>query len=835
MMDTSYNDMDAALAGLSAASDGPTFAQVKALARAGFHVLLIKPGTKEPVDLRTDRERAHDARTGRGGSGLYSSTNRVDRLENLWDRAVAKFGQEPNVAVDVERSGLVVIDADQADETADVQRRGLAGADAPLEAYAPTVTTPGAQDAAGKWVHSGGGHFHFAVDVEDLPLVKSFKLPGGAEVSTKDRYVLIPPSVRNEGPYTVTGHVRPLSSAPWLIDLIRAQAETDEADTTARAQAAQDRTQRRESEGPSSVEAWNDAHPWEELLLEHDWTPTGKPDNCGCPIVTAPGDHASPKSATAHEDGCTNRRVDLEGASGPLHIWTDHPPVELEGRERWTKAQFVAAMRGQTMEEFLVAEGLVDDEVDPAAMAFAVNGEAGGKGPVVRDLTVDEEEAFWASSAALERVRQFAWSRSASPWSVLGVVLCEVVARVPPHVVLPPIVGGAASLNLFVNLVGASGEGKGKSVATAEDLTSGLSYAAHKGIGSGEGITKTFGVRKKGSQVTLRVRDRAVVDSPEVDTLTAVAERKASTILGQLRKAWSGEDLSFNNADESRSPEVPKHSYRLALHVGVQPGRARALFEDADGGTPQRFLWLSTLDPLIPDADVPEPPPLDLAHIEKRWPTDPFLTGEALLFADDEEEEESTPRRDDGVLRKPTTFEVLEVAQPIRDTIRRNDKAKHWRKATDSALDGHRGLQRLKVAAALSLLEGGTGNVTVDHWDRAELVLRRSDAVRAQVQGVLQDQDRKAAEARAKRNAEAEVAKDRATQGLKLAQTRKRVHKVLGKPEHADGLPLGKLRAEVGSAYRDHINETVDFLVEAGELVEVPGGKAPKYRLVGTA
>ncbi|BDB60128.1 AAA family ATPase [Rhodococcus sp. RDE2] len=372
MRETSSNAMDAALRGVPTA---PTrWDAVKVMAKAGFSVLLVKPGTKDPLDVRSDREKANDEKAGRSGSGLHTATTNLDRLEKYWARAVEKFGVEPNVAVNVERSGLVTIDADQADETADVQRRGLEGADVPLEAYAPTVTTPGAQDAAGKWVHSGGGHFHFYVDVEDLPLVKSFKLPGGAEVSTKDRYVLIPPSVRNEGPYTVTGPVRPLSSAPWLVDLIRAQADADEADTAARAQAAQDRAQRRETEGPSSVEAWNDAHPWEELLTAYDWTPTGKPDNCGCPIVTAPGDHASPKSATAHEGGCTNRRVDLEGASGPLHIWTDHPPVELEDRERWTKAQFVAAMRHQTMEEFLVAEGLVDDEdtTDPAAMALEV-------------------------------------------------------------------------------------------------------------------------------------------------------------------------------------------------------------------------------------------------------------------------------------------------------------------------------------------------------------------------------------------------------------------------------------------------------------------------------
>ena len=36
---------------------------------------------------------------------------------------------------------------------------------------------------------------------------------------------------------------------------------------------------------------------------------------------SAPGNHASPKSATAHDDGCSDGRYNGKA----LHIWTDNP------------------------------------------------------------------------------------------------------------------------------------------------------------------------------------------------------------------------------------------------------------------------------------------------------------------------------------------------------------------------------------------------------------------------------------------------------------------------------------------------------------------------------
>jgi len=180
------------------------------------------------------------------------------------------------------------------------------------------------------------------------------------------------------------------------------------------------------------------------------------------------------------------------------------------------------------------------------------------------------------SRPVLEHIRVFARARMCSPWAVLGVVLARVVASVPPFVVLPPVIGSAASLNLFVALVGASGGGKG----AAEDAVT-LNGPDVATVGSGEGIAHLYAHREKGEVV--RDRDAVLFTVPEVDNLVALGQRQGSTLLPQLRVAWMGERLGFSYADKAKALPIPRHSYRMGLVLGVQPGRA-GLLNDADGG-----------------------------------------------------------------------------------------------------------------------------------------------------------------------------------------------------------------------------------------------------------
>jgi hypothetical protein len=193
---------------------------------------------------------------------------------------------------------------------------------------------------------------------------------------------------------------------------------------------------------------------------------------------------------------------------------------------------------------------------------------------------------------------------------MLGCVLARVVAGIPPTVVLPPLVGSHASLNLFVALVGASGAGKGGAGGAAADWLTTDPPTFTATLGSGEGLAKMFAYKHRakgttGPWIQTGLRASVVFDAPEVDNLTALTTRNSSTLLPQLRSAYSGEELGFSYADPVKAVRLRAHRYRLCLTLGVQPGRGKALLDDTDGGTPQRFIWLPTGDMHAPD-ELPE-------------------------------------------------------------------------------------------------------------------------------------------------------------------------------------------------------------------------------------
>lgn len=180
---------------------------------------------------------------------------------------------------------------------------------------------------------------------------------------------------------------------------------------------------------------------------------------------------------------------------------------------------------------------------------------------------------------------------------MLGAVLARSVATIPPHVVLPRTVGSFASVNLFVALVARSGFGKNTSEAAAADFVVSDTDVLVATPGSGEGIPKQYAYKEKTKQINLR--NAVMFTVGEVDTFAALAGRSGSTLMPELRKAWMGERLGFGYANAEKAVAIMEHRYRMTMIVGVQPGRARALLDDKDGGTPQRFIWLPARRPRI--------------------------------------------------------------------------------------------------------------------------------------------------------------------------------------------------------------------------------------------
>ncbi len=429
-----------------------------------------------------------------------------------------------------------------------------------------------------------------------------------------------------------------------------------------------------------------------------------------------------------------------------------------------------------------------------------------------------DDEPFWSSRPALSDVRQFARARRVAPWAMLGNVLARTVAAIPPHVVLPPLVGNVASLNLFVALVGKSGAGKGGAAGAAGDWLGTDPPAFLAPLGSGEGMAKVFAYKHRitgtAQWMQTGLRASALFDAPEIDNLAALTTRNSSTLMPQLRSAYSGEELGFSYADPAKAVKLCAHRYRLCLTVGVQPGRGRALLDDVDGGTPQRFVWLPT-----EDADAPERAPQLPARLDlSRWPDAPAgrivggVAPETLL---------DTPA-------DTSALHVLGVPDIAFEAIDEHRVAM-LRGAPIDPLDGHRLLCRLKIAAALMALDGRTDAVTDDDWKLSETVMAVSDRTRQSVVDVLV----RNAETENMRRGRSEGLRADAAEQTKTDRAVSRVAENILKKLRASGGEMARAALKRdGIAGRDkkHFDDAEAVLIEAGRIEKAtsdnsgPGG-----------
>jgi len=212
----------------------------------------------------------------------------------------------------------------------------------------------------------------------------------------------------------------------------------------------------------------------------------------------------------------------------------------------------------------------------------------------------DFEGDFWESRASLKTVYTAALSGMCSPWAVLACCAARALALVDPHIKLPAIIGSkGGSLNWFAMLAAESGGGKSTAMEIAEELIP--HQVKTLNLGSGEGLIEAFGDRNDDGTVKDPVSGhRSILFSvDEIDSYSAVAGRSGSTVMPILRSAFTGGSLGFAYRKGNRLPVLPAHSYRMTLVCAAQPGRTRAMFADADGGTPQRFMWFPATDPRI--------------------------------------------------------------------------------------------------------------------------------------------------------------------------------------------------------------------------------------------
>lgn len=375
---------------------------LRAVVRAGYSPVLLQPRTKEPGCILSARQEVAADREVQQRALQLDPTRKVNRMRHacgfkhvieapeefrvdadgkehrkdparnvgaIVNRFVARYGGM-NIGLHLGRSRLLAVDVDTPHEV-EAFRASWESADygawadgqpVPDRLTVPglTVASPGSRDPqTGEWKHWGGGHWVFEVPEDYVfPAGKVLKGAGGWAAMWGESYILTPPSSRPEGPYRLVGGA---PEAPaWLLEAVTTAGARRAADRVARVAQASDRG--------GAIDRWSAGVEWAQLLEPDGWTETSITEgSCGCPVWTAPGDHASPKSATAHEVGCA--LFDTEDGWGPLKIWTDHPPDGLPPAGAVTKLQYAAMTRfGGDVSACTRAFGIERDV--PAVAAF---------------------------------------------------------------------------------------------------------------------------------------------------------------------------------------------------------------------------------------------------------------------------------------------------------------------------------------------------------------------------------------------------------------------------------------------------------------------------------
>jgi hypothetical protein len=460
----------------------------------------------------------------------------------------------------------------------------------------------------------------------------------------------------------------------------------------------------------------------------------------------------------------------------------------------WGRLLTGARYKARTTESTVLRDQAVGDLIiDPPPR---VN----GNGEVARTSSLDDGD-FWTARPELEHIRTYAQAQMACPLAVLALVLARVVCQAPVSVVLPDIIHDHASLNLTIALVGISGGGKGGATGVARravDIGT-VNFDTHT-LGSGQGIAHGYGHWDKDARTVVRHAESVLFTVEEVDHIAGHNAQNGSTTLAELRRFSMGEKLGHLYVDPTRRVQIGAHTYRGAIVVSVQPTRASVLLDAAEGGTPQRFWWVPTIDHNPPDIEPGRPEPrawrlpqsVDLPQVE------PFTR-----------------------LRPIPVCDVARVA--IRDAQRARNRGE------GGPLDGHALLTRERIAAALGLLNGHYGITDAD-WALAGNLMAISDTTRAGVVAALEAKARTGNLARAHQEADRdEVKEDRQDQ---------RVARRLGDILRGAGAWMNgsDLRRRITSRDRQAFESAIAKLEAAGQIEGEPttgpqGQRGIRYRV----
>lgn len=557
-------------------------------------------------------------------------------------------------------------------------------------------------------VHSGGGgrHLYFRSPVK---LSSGTNKPGPyIDIRGDGGQSVAPPTIHKDTgrPYVwdvdLNPETVPLADAPgWLVELLLPEPRKPRPSATGA-----------DNDDPTLPgNRYNAGTTWRELLEPDGWT-LSRVMRGGVEGWTRPGKNG--------RDGIS-ATVGYEGID-KLYVFTGSVPFLPSGKlySRWAYMTYrdyggdfsASASAINADPRFTQPVGDWLDEIENTATLPDAPATETPATPTARPTLPDD---FWTARPFLEHIQQAARSRLVAPTALLGHVLAYVAAYTPPTYCVPPYIGGNTPLSLFVAQVAHSGGGKSSPARVVDDLLPTLPTVYS--LGSGEGLIETYleevEERVDGKKIRRKQQTRfgAVFHLDEGAALADMGNRKGSTIFPTLRSAWMGAPIGTANSSQDTRRQLDAAAYSLGVTFLFQPSKARPLFDDVDGGLPQRFLFIEPTDTDAPD-------------IEPDWPGPLPWTPKAL-----------------SRIEGRVTHHPLNYPAHVADTIR-TERKQHLRgQLSVGPLDAHRNLHRLKIAGLFAILDGNRTDVTDDDWTLAGILLDYSDAVRASVLRQLSAED----------------------------------------------------------------------------------------------
>lgn len=397
------------------------------------------------------------------------------------------------------------------------------------------------------------------------------------------------------------------------------------------------------------------------------------------------------------------------------------------------------------------------------------------------------DDEFWSATDQLSLIHQWARASYVAPLGLLFAVLLRVSASTGPGVMLPGP-PAPASLNQGVVFVGRSGAGKG-----VTDKLSRVVWPAdihEEGLGSGQGVAELFKEQKNPED---RIT-RALISVSEIDHLAALNAGQGNNTRAAVKAALTGDRLGSKGASSATTRSVPADSYRLGLSISAQFGHTAVLMDDVTGGTPQRLLWAPVTDPDMPD----EPGPTPDRVLDTELPSWALSDWQTLI-----------------------QYGPPEIREYIHAGLLANGRG------DGEALDGHRTLTRLKVAADLAILDHRSVVSEMD-WTLSGIIMAKSDETR----NAVLEYDRRAARERVRSKAIARAAGEDFYDASRLDTVKRSILRMLER----DGEQQGNvLRSRLGrKEKRDLFDQAIGLLEVDGLVSSLPGlQRGTRYRLGG--